>query len=166
MSARDSAAEKLQQVHELIISRILDAPRERVWKSWTDPERFKLWWGPKGFTAPFCKIDLRVGGRYLACMRSPDGNEYWSTGVYAEIVPYDRIVYDDSFADEKGREVPASYYGFEGQWPGRTRIHLKFEEDGDRTIMTLRHVGVPPEIMDDCEAGWSSSFDKLAESLK
>src|SRR5207249_10001297 len=67
-----------------------------------DPERAKRWWGPEGFTAPFIKIDLRVGGKYLFCMRSPDGKDYWSTGVYREIVPLQRIVSTDSFADEKG----------------------------------------------------------------
>ena len=70
----------------LLITRTFDSPRELVWKAWTDPERVKRWWGPKGFTAPFCKIDLRVGGVCLNCMRSPDGKDYWSTGVYREIV--------------------------------------------------------------------------------
>src|SRR5437773_7933520 len=72
---------------ELRIVRVFDAPRERVWKAWTDPDRVKSWWGPRSFTAPFAKIDLRVGGKYLYCMRSPDGKDYWSTGVYREIVP-------------------------------------------------------------------------------
>lgn len=53
---------------ELVITRIFDAPRELVWKAWTEPERVKRWWGPKVFTAPFVKIDLHVGGEYLYCM--------------------------------------------------------------------------------------------------
>ena len=57
----------------LIITCIFDAPRGLVWKSWTEPDRFKRWWGPKGFTPPSCKIDLRVGGVYHNCMRSPEG---------------------------------------------------------------------------------------------
>src|SRR2546426_2253062 len=69
---------------ELRIVRVFDAPRERVWKAWTDPEQVKSWWGPRSFTAPFAKIDLRVGGKYLYCMRSPDGKDYWSTGSIAK----------------------------------------------------------------------------------
>jgi uncharacterized protein YndB with AHSA1/START domain len=67
-----------------------------VWKAWTDPERVKRWWGPKGFTAPVCKIDLRVGGKFLYCMRSPDGKDYWNTDVYRDIVERERIVSTDS----------------------------------------------------------------------
>src|SRR3990172_11935266 len=67
---------------ELVIERIFDAPRELVWRAWTDPERVMRWWGPKGFTAPACQVDIRVGGTYLWCMRSPEGQHLWSTGVY------------------------------------------------------------------------------------
>jgi uncharacterized protein YndB with AHSA1/START domain len=67
--------------------------------------------GPKGFTSPVAKIDLRVGGVYLNCMRSPEGKDFWSKGVFDEIVVPERLVMTDSFADEKGNTVPASYYG-------------------------------------------------------
>src|SRR5512145_956811 len=107
MTARQSSPANLPMGGELVITRVFDAPRELVWKAWTDPERFKLWWGPESFTAPACEIDLRVGGKYLACMRSPEGQDYWSTGVYRDIVPMKRIVYTDSFADDKGNVVPA-----------------------------------------------------------
>lgn len=60
----------------LVIMRSFDAPRELIWQAWTEPERCKLWWGPKGFTAPFCKIDLRVGGTCLNCMRSPERQDF------------------------------------------------------------------------------------------
>jgi len=71
---------------ELFITRIFDAPGELLWKAWTEPESVKRWWGPKNFTSPFAKIDLRVGGTYLYCMRSPEGQDFWSTGVYREII--------------------------------------------------------------------------------
>ncbi|HUI73255.1 MAG TPA: SRPBCC domain-containing protein, partial [Spirochaetia bacterium] len=73
-------------LQNLVITRIFDAPRELVWKAWTDPRFVMQWWGPKGFTSPSCKIDLRVGGRYLFCMRAPDGQEFWSGGEYVEII--------------------------------------------------------------------------------
>ncbi|HEX6281704.1 MAG TPA: SRPBCC domain-containing protein [Nitrososphaera sp.] len=95
--------------HELIITHVFDAPRELVWKGWTDPERVKRWWGPKGFTAPFCKTDLQVGGVFHYCMRSPEGKDYWNTGAYPEIVEPERMVCTDSFADEEGNVVPASH---------------------------------------------------------
>ena len=95
----------------LFIQRIFAASRDRVWKAWTDPDLIAQWWGPAGFTAPVIEVDLRKGGRYLFSMRSPVGQEFWSTGVYREIVPMERLVYTDSFADAEGNVVPASTYG-------------------------------------------------------
>jgi len=167
MAARGSSPAKGQAERELVITRVFDAPRELVFKAWTEPERFKRWWGPKNFTAPACTIDLRVGGRYVNCMRSPEGQDYWTTGVYREIVEPERIVYTDAFADEKGNPVPASHYGMSGEWPLEMLVTVTFEEHEGKTTMTLRHVGLPSGQMSDLTgAGWNESFDKLAESLR
>jgi uncharacterized protein YndB with AHSA1/START domain len=155
---------------ELVITRVFDAPRELVWKAWTDPERVKRWWGPKGFTAPFCKIDLRVGGVFHYCMRSPEGKDYWNTGVYREIVEPERMVCTDSFADEEGNVVPASHYGMSSDFPLEMLVTVTFEEHGEhegKTKFTLRHVGIPSGVdHDGAQQGWNESFDKLAEVLK
>jgi uncharacterized protein YndB with AHSA1/START domain len=169
MTTRTDLATKPAE-RELVIARVFDAPRELVWKAWTDPEEAKKWWGPKGFTAPVSKIDLRVGGKYLNCMRGagPDGvvRDFWSTGIYREIVPLQRLVNTDSFADEKGNVVPASHYGMEGDWPLELLVTVTFEEAGGRTKMTLLHAGIPAGKMRElCETGWNESFDKLAEHL-
>ncbi len=152
---------------ELVITRIFDAPRERVWKAWTEPEQAMKWWGPKEFTSPACKIDFRVGGKYLFCMRSPDGKDYWSTGVYKEIVLHERIVCTDSFADEQGNVVPGSHYGMGDDFPMEMTVTVTFEDIGGKTKMTLKHAGMPGAEMSDMTGqGWNGSFDKLAESLK
>jgi len=166
MAARHSNHAKLPNVEDLVVTRVFDAPREAVWKAWTDPRRLVRWWGPEGFTSPSCKMDLREGGKYLFCMRSPEGQEYWSTGVYRDIVPLERIVLTDSFADENGNVVPASHYGMQGDWPLEMLVTVTFENDKGKTIMTLQHAGMPSDTVSDCEAGWNGSFDKLAESLK
>lgn len=156
---------------ELVITRIFDAPRELLWKAWTDPASFKQWWGPKDFTVPNISIDLRPGGKYVYCMRGagPDGvvRDYCGTGTYKEIVPPERIVCTDSFADEKGNVVPASHYGMEGDWPLELLVTVTFEDDNGRTRMTLRHAGLPAGQMREMTgAGWNESFDKLAKVLK
>ena len=107
-----------------------------------------------------------MGGKYLYCMRGPDGKDYWSTGVYREIVPMERIVLTDSFGDEKGNVVPASHYGMAGDWPAELLVTVTFEELGGKTKMVLRHEGIPAGMMRELtETGWSESFDKLAESI-
>ena len=150
----------------LVITRVFDAPRELMWQAWTEPERCRRWWGPKGFTCPVCKIDLRVDGAYLNCMRSPEGTDYWSTGVFREIMPPQRLVCTDSFADEKGNVVSATHYGMSADFPLEMLVTATFAEDAGKTRFTLRHVGLPPgEDLDNCRTGWNESFDKLAELL-
>ena len=151
---------------ELVIERIFDAPRELVWKAWTDPEHVKRWWGPKGFTSPACELDLRVGGKYLWAMRSSEGQDLWSTGVYREIVPLERIVCTNSFADENGNVVPASHYGITADLPLEMLATVTFEELDGKTKLTLEH-SIPASLAEQVGAreGWSESFDKLAETL-
>ncbi len=149
-----------------MITRVLDAPRELVWRAWTEPERVKCWWGPKDFTAPTARIDLRVGGYYLYAMRSPEGQDFWSTGVYREIVEPERIVATDSFADANGNVVPASQYGMTGDWPLELLVTVAFEEADGKTRLTLRHEGLPAgEQREMAGYGWNESLDKLEGCL-
>lgn len=160
---------------ELAIVRVFDAPRELVWKAWTDPEMMTKWWGPRNFTAPTVKIDFRVGGKYLLCMHGAPGPgmpemDFWSTGTYKEIVPLERIVVTDSFADKDGNIVSASYYGMPGSFPMEAIISFTFENAGEgKTKMTLFYPsieGIEGKMLDDMTQGWNQSFDKLGENLK
>ena len=122
---------------EIVIERIFDALRQLVWKAWTDPERVKRWWGPKGFTSPVSEIDLQEGDEYLNCMRSPEGKDFWSKGVFREIVAPERLVITDSFADERGNTVPASYYGMSKDFPLEMLIIVMLEEQDERQRLHL-----------------------------
>ena len=87
-------ATSIKNKEELTIARIFDAPRELMWKAWTDPEQLKLWWGPKGFTNTFHEFDLKPGGHWRFIMHGPDGTDYKNHSVFVEIVPQERIVFD------------------------------------------------------------------------
>jgi uncharacterized protein YndB with AHSA1/START domain len=151
---------------EIVIARLFDASPDLAWKTWTEPESVVQWWGPKNFTSPSARIDLRVGGTYLYCMRSPEGRDFWSTGVFREIKRPERIVATDSFADEKGNVVPATYYGFGTDFPRELLLTVTFEIQGTRTRLTLRHAGFPAgDIRDQTRAGWNESLDKYAGVL-
>jgi len=154
---------------ELIITRIFDARRDRVWKAWTNPEMFMKWWGPNHFSCPLAKLDLKIGGKYLVAMRSPDGKDFYSTGTYREIIPLEKIAVTDSFADEKGNIVPASYYGMSKTFPRETKVTVTFEDNNGKTKMTLNYPtveGIDATMLDNMKQGWNQSFDKLAASLK
>jgi len=164
MTRDDLIGERRDQKVE--ITRVFDAPRELVWKAWTDPQHFMRWWGPREYTCPVCEMDFRIGGKYLYCMRSPEGNDYWGTGVFREIIPGERLVFTDSFADEQGRVVPATHYGMGADFPVEMLVIVTFEDLGGKTKLTLEHIGVPAGPQSEgTQQGWSESFDKLAETL-
>lgn len=153
---------------DLVIHRVFEAPVEVVWNAWTNPNIVQCWFGPTDFSTPIVKIDLREGGKYLYCMRSPEGEEYWSAGEYLEIEPMKRIVSTDYFSDEDGNLVMPAEYGFEGDWPDKLEITVTFDEiPGARTSFTLCHSGLPnQEHQDQTEASWQESFDKLEQCMK
>jgi uncharacterized protein YndB with AHSA1/START domain len=153
--------------NELVVVRDFFVPLEKIWNAWTNPEEFVKWWGPKGFTSPHCTMDVRVGGKYVWCLRSPEGKDFWTTGEFIEVVPMNRLIYTDSFADANGNPVPASEYGMEGEWPLFTTVTVTLEEEVlGKVKMTLRHVGIAAGRMTELTgASWNESFDKMENSF-
>jgi uncharacterized protein YndB with AHSA1/START domain len=160
----DTAGSEAQKI---VITRVFDAPRDLVFRAWTEPERMKQWWGPNGFTTPVCTIDLRAGGVFHSCMRSPTGQDFWSMGVYREVVVPERIVCTDSFADAKGNKVSPTQYGMSADWPDEALITATFAAQDGKTRFTLEHaVGAAPATeREQCREGWSESLDRLATYL-
>jgi uncharacterized protein YndB with AHSA1/START domain len=147
----------------IVIERIFDAPIDLIWQMWTDPEHFKNWYGPKGFTVPVAKMDVRVGGKHLICMASPDGSmKMWTTGEYTEIIPNERLVYTDNPADENGNVVSPSAMGMPDGYPATTEVTVLLEDLGGRTKMVMAHAGVPAGAKD----GWEQAFAKMAEHIE
>jgi uncharacterized protein YndB with AHSA1/START domain len=141
---------------EVTITRIIDAPRDLVFKAWTDATHLAQWWGPKGFTNPVCEIDARPGGAMRIVMRAPDGAEYPMTGVFREIVEPERIVFASAAVDEKGTPVLEAL------------ATVTFSAHGDKTKLTVatRAVGLvarADQMLEGMEAGWTQSIDRLEE---
>lgn len=157
----------------LKIERVFDAPVEKVWAAWTEPERLGKWWGPRGFTSFDNKIDVRVGGSYNLHMHAPEdmpeigGLDMYSGGEIKEVLPGKRLVYIDNFTDKDGNKVPASTYGMPDDFPQDLAVTVELEELPEgKTRMTMTHTGMPAdEMTEQTEAGWNESFDKLTESL-
>ena len=150
------------QLKTITIKRKMNLTVDQVWKAWSNPETFKQWWGPREYSCPYCTIDFSIGGKYLAAMRNKEGKDIWGTGTYREIVPQQKIVYTDSFADSEGRVVDGGYYDMPGM-PLQLLVTVTLERSGDKTNMTLKHEGIPEEMYEDCIKGWQSSFDKMEE---
>ncbi|MCK4897730.1 MAG: SRPBCC domain-containing protein, partial [Anaerolineales bacterium] len=149
----------------VVIERTFDAPKDIIWQMWTAPEHFKKWYGPKGFTVPVADMDMRVGGKRLICMASPDGSmKMWTTGEYTEIVPNERLVYTESPADENGNVVSPSAMGMPEGYPAMTEVTVLLEYLDGRTKMVMTHAGVPASS--GANAGWEQAFDKLADHIE
>ncbi len=151
---------------DLTIVRTFNAPKELVWKAWTEPEHFKKWWGPREFSCPDAEIDFRIGGKFLSSMMDDNGNKIWATGTYKEIIPNKKIVFTDSFADEKGNIVSSEDYGMKGV-PLEMMVTVLLEEENGKTKMTMTHQGLPAgEHSEGANIGWNTSFDKMVELLE
>lgn len=137
---------------ELVITRVLDAPRELVWRVCTEREHALHWWGPKDFTVPEIEMDAGVGGAWCAVLRSPDGQDYPQHGVLQEIVAPERLVFTLIW-DKEGPE-------------SEMLCTFTFTERGGKTEMTFRKS--PFKSVDSYEGereGWNECFDRLAEYL-
>lgn len=158
---------KTTKTEHLVIERVFNASPERVWEACTNPDLMKQWWGPEGFTSPVIKMDFRVGGKYLNCMRSPEGKDYWSTGVFKDIVPLKKIVYSDSFSDAEGNVVPGTYYGMGEDFPTELPVTFIFDGVDGKTRFTLRTGGLPVgEQLEGASSGWSTTIDKLMKFVE
>ncbi|MCB0009537.1 MAG: SRPBCC domain-containing protein [Anaerolineales bacterium] len=146
----------------VVIERVVAAPIDLVWQLWTEAEHFRNWYGPQGFTIPVAEMDVRVGGRRLICMASPDGQmKMWFTGEYREVSPTTRLVYTESMADEQGNILSPAAMGMPPGTPETTEITVLLAALGEKTKMTMTHAGVPagsPGAM-----GWQQAFAKLAD---
>ena len=136
----------------LVIKRTFAAPRDLVWKVWSDPDLAKNWWGPNGFTLPFVEMDQRPGGKWRAQMRGPDGKDLWQHGVYREIVPPEKTVYTFIWDAEPDHEM---------------LVTVLFAARGNKTDMTFRQEGfASTDEKAGHEDGWNQTFDRLSVFLK
>jgi len=133
LAKMESAGEAFVIVHNF------NAPRDLVFKMWTDPEHLKHWWGPKDFTLVNCKLDLRPGGLFLYCLKAPNGSEMWGKFIYREIVAPERLVYVNSFSDATGG---TTRHPMAATWPLEMLITATFSEQEGRTCVRLESIPV------------------------
>lgn len=160
---------------EFVIARVFDAPREMVWKAWTEPERLAQWWGPKGFTMLVSKLDLRPGGVFHYCMSAPAGHpmsgKMWGKFVYREIVKPEKIVFINSFSDENGG---ITRHPMSATWPLEVLNVQTFTEHQGKTTVTLRGGPINATELEretfkeghkSMQQGFTGTFDQLAAYL-
>ncbi len=169
MNKIDSIEAKSER--ELVITRTYDAPRDLVFKAWTEADRLKHWWGPKGFAMVSCKLDLRSGGVFLYGLRAQNGSDMWGKWVFREILPPERLVFVASFSDQDGNTVRAP---FSSDWPIETLSTVTFTEQSGRTTITMRAVPINQteierrmfeSMFGSMQNGWKGTLDQLQQYL-
>ena len=158
-------------VRPFFITREFNAPRELVWKAWTEREHLMKWFGPKGFTMWTAKMDFRPGGIFHYCLCAPDGKEMWGKFVFREIVAPDKIIFVNSFSDEKGG---LTRHPLSPTWPLEMLSTTTFAKREGKTMLTIEVGAAEPDgrgtqdircERDGMAQGWTGTFEQLDEYL-
>ncbi|MGO4272627.1 SRPBCC domain-containing protein [Paenibacillus sp. TAF58] len=154
---------------ELILERVFNAPRELVFKAFSEAEHLKHWWGPRGWTLTVCNVDFRPGGIWHYCMKCIDPNhgdfygyESWGKAIYGEIVEAEKIVYVDYFSDAEGNEtqgMPSSQVSMTFvEHEGKTKLISRAIYESAEALKTVMEMGM--------EQGITETWDRLSEHLQ
>jgi uncharacterized protein YndB with AHSA1/START domain len=159
MTAKANKSTEQLANRELGFTRTFDAPRELVFKMWTDAKHMAQWWGPHGFTNPRCELDVRPGGAIRIDMRGPDGTVYPMTGTFQEVAKPERLVFTAEALDQNGAVAL------------EVLNTVTFEEKNGKTTLTLQArvtnvIGEGISYLEGMEAGWTQSLERLASRLE
>lgn len=136
---------------ELVLTRLFDAPRELVFRCWTEPGDLAKWFGPAGFTAPSVTVNATEGGAWRTCIRNAEsGEEYWASGVYLEVVPPQRLVFSFRWDPREGQPLED------------TLVTVTLADLDGKTEMTFQQSGFLTDASrDGHEEGWRETFEDL-----
>jgi uncharacterized protein YndB with AHSA1/START domain len=149
----------MRQPPPLKLSRVFHARRETVFKAWSAAEHVKRWFSPETYTVPDAKVEMRVGGPFEVCMRSPNGEEHWTRGAFVEVTPHTRLVIDMHVADGAGKPLFRAY----------TEVDFSDALGGTRIDVVQTYTFVDPSIAAPMTAGapegWRTTLDKLEKEV-
>jgi uncharacterized protein YndB with AHSA1/START domain len=161
----------MNMAEQLVITRMLHAPCDLVFKVWSDVEHLKKWWGPTALTIDYAKLNFKPGGKFHYKMVSPEGDEMWGRFVFSEIIAPEKIVFVNSFSDKDGNAVRAA---FDETFPLEIENTLTFEEHDGKTTLTLRGGPINATeaeqqfflgMFDSMKQGFGGTFDQLETYL-
>lgn len=155
-----------KSAQELLITRLVDFPREIVFEAWTSPDDLQAWFAPKGCTIHFEKLDLRQGGNFHWCVRSVKYPDCWCTGTFLQIKYPALIQYKIRLSDQQGKPVDAASVFKDENWPEETIVTVIFKELGDKTELIIKQT-VSEGLAKKTGAyqGWEEMLDVLSEHL-
>jgi uncharacterized protein YndB with AHSA1/START domain len=163
--------ENIKQADEFVIERLFNAPRHLVWKAFTEADRLAQWWGPAGFKMRVVNLEFSPGGTFHYSMQSPDGFVMWGKFVYLQIIEPEKLVFINSFSDEKGGITRAP---MSATWPLEVFNILILSEQDGKTMLRLKggpinateeEIKTFKEGFSSMQKGFTATFDQLDEYL-
>jgi uncharacterized protein YndB with AHSA1/START domain len=145
---------------ELVLTRILNAPREKVYQAWTNLEILKKWFAPKPWSTPFAQLDVRAGGANVVTMRSPEGQDFPNSGVYLEVVPNEKLVFTDAYTkawEPSQKPFMTVVLTFEDAGPGKTKYTARVVHWSEADRETHEKMGF--------HTGWGQCATQLEDVL-
>ncbi len=158
-------------IQPFLISRVFNAPIDKVWEANTNCEHLKHWWGPKGCKVIYCKIDARAGGVFHYCLEFPNGLKMWGKFDYLKVEPKTKLEFISSFSDENGG---ITQHPMAPDWPRRMITIVEFADEGGKTKMSVNWKPFEPteaelrtftEGFDSMRQGWTGTMEKLETYL-
>lgn len=158
----------MAETFNLTVTRVIDAPAELVWQALTEAEAIKQWWGPQGFTAPIVETDMQVGGATLVCMTAPGFPMMCNSWTYTELLPNERIAFDQGWVDETGKAIDPTSIGLPPDVPAVVPhvIELRALPGGKTELSWSEFAYASAETVAQSKMGLDSVLDKLVASVE
>lgn len=152
--------------HDVAVTRTFNATPARVWRAWTEDAEVTKWWGPKPWTCPEARMDVREGGASIVLMKSPEGYEIWMRWDYSKVVPNERMEYTQNLCDRDGKLIEPTTIGMPAEFPRNVGTVVTLVADGDKTVVTItEHTTTTQALMDGSLQGLEMVMDQMGQTF-
>ncbi len=152
--------------HDVVVTRTFNATPERVWRAWTEDAEVMKWWGPKPWTCPEARMDVREGGASIVCMKSPEGYEIWMRWDYSKVVPNERMEYTQNLCDRDGKLIEPTSIGMPAEFPRNVATVVTLVPDGAKTVVTItEHTTTSKALMEGSLKGLEMVMDQMGRTF-
>jgi uncharacterized protein YndB with AHSA1/START domain len=162
-AARGEASMAQLVTHDVISTRHVATPPDQVWLAWSEDSKVMKWWGPRPWTCPEARMDVREGGASIVCMRSPEGFEIWMRWAYGKVVTNERLEYSQNLTDRDGNLIEPTSIGMPAEFPRDVATVVTLVPDGDGTVVTItEHTTTSEALMQGSQQGLDMVMDQMA----
>ena len=152
--------------HDVAVTSIFAATPERVWRAWTEDAEVMKWWGPRPWTCPEARMDVREGGTSVVCMRSPEGQEIWMRWDYSKVVAGERLDYTQNLSDKDGKPIDPTSVGMPPEFPRDVATVVTLTSKGDKTEVTItEHTTTSKMLLEGSQLGLQMVMDQMGETF-